>query len=50
MHIMVQGVDVKTFSIEELRHFCEEVFRYFDIPPDDARQAAAVLIHTGWRA
>jgi LDH2 family malate/lactate/ureidoglycolate dehydrogenase len=40
---MVQGVDVKTFSIEELRHFCEEVFRYFDVPPDDARQAAAVL-------
>lgn len=38
-----EGVEVRTYSVEALRRFCEAVFRHFDVPPDDARQAAAVL-------
>ncbi len=35
--------DVQTYSIEHLREFCTRVFEHFDVPPDDARQAADVL-------
>jgi len=43
MGIATHGVDVHTFSIDALRRFCERVFRHFDVPANDARQAAAVL-------
>ncbi|NBB74099.1 MAG: Ldh family oxidoreductase, partial [Bacteroidetes bacterium] len=43
MDIATNGADVKRYPIETLRQFCESVFRHFDVPAEDAQQAAAVL-------
>ncbi|NBB73835.1 MAG: Ldh family oxidoreductase [Bacteroidetes bacterium] len=43
MDIATNGADVKRYPIEVLRQFCESVFRHFDVPAEDAQQAAAVL-------
>lgn len=38
-----EDVGIKRYSIEGLRHFYEEVFQHFGVPPHDAQQAAGVL-------
>ena len=35
--------EIRTYPIEQLREFSSRVFLHFGVPPDDARQAAAVL-------
>src|SRR5215467_6400138 len=36
-------IETRIFSIEALREFCTRVFMHFDVPKDDAEQAADVL-------